>query len=161
MVLPYIDMNPPWVYICSPCWTPLPPPSPSHPSLKCALSCSTYALQPLGGAQVFFYRASSIHKGKIEKVSKESQRPNEVSRTGLLVNNWKGLWVELNWSKPSLSLLSLGRFSSQLLVSLLESFVLLAFSSSRHVDISLASLLRPLYWECLSPEKQVPAIVLL
>ena len=32
LVLPYIDMNPPWVYICFPFWTPLPPPSPSHPS---------------------------------------------------------------------------------------------------------------------------------
>ena len=32
MVLPYIDMNPPQVYICSPSWTPLPAPSPSHPS---------------------------------------------------------------------------------------------------------------------------------
>ena len=32
MVLPYINMNPPWVYMCSPSWTPLPPPSPYHPS---------------------------------------------------------------------------------------------------------------------------------
>ena len=32
LVLPYIDINPPWVYMCSPSWTPLPPPSPSHPS---------------------------------------------------------------------------------------------------------------------------------
>ena len=32
LVLPYIDMNPPWVYMCSPSWTPLPPPSPSYPS---------------------------------------------------------------------------------------------------------------------------------
>ena len=32
LVLPYIDMNPPLVYMCSPSWTPLPPPSPSHPS---------------------------------------------------------------------------------------------------------------------------------
>ena len=32
LVLPYIDMNPPWVYICSSSWTPLLPPSPSHPS---------------------------------------------------------------------------------------------------------------------------------
>ena len=30
--LPYIHMNQPWVYMCSPSWTPLPPPSPSHPS---------------------------------------------------------------------------------------------------------------------------------
>ena len=32
MVLPYINMNPPWVYTCSPSWTPLPPPSLYHPS---------------------------------------------------------------------------------------------------------------------------------
>ena len=32
LVLPYINMNPPQVYTCSPSWTPLPPPSPYHPS---------------------------------------------------------------------------------------------------------------------------------
>ena len=32
LVLQYINMNLPWVYMCSPSWTPLPPPSPSHPS---------------------------------------------------------------------------------------------------------------------------------
>ena len=32
LVLPNIKMNPPQVYICSPSWTLLPPPSPYHPS---------------------------------------------------------------------------------------------------------------------------------
>ena len=32
LVLPYINMNPPQVYTCSPSWTLLPPPSPYHPS---------------------------------------------------------------------------------------------------------------------------------
>ena len=32
LVLPYIDLNLPWVYMCSPSLTPLPAPSPSHPS---------------------------------------------------------------------------------------------------------------------------------
>ena len=32
LVLPFINMNPPWVYKCSPSWTPLPPPSPYHSS---------------------------------------------------------------------------------------------------------------------------------
>ena len=32
LVLPNIEMNPPQVYMCSPSWTPLPPPSPYHPS---------------------------------------------------------------------------------------------------------------------------------
>ena len=31
-LLPYIDMNQPWVYMCSPTWAPLPPPSPSYPT---------------------------------------------------------------------------------------------------------------------------------
>ena len=31
LVLPYIDMILPWVYICSPSWTPLPPPSQTIP----------------------------------------------------------------------------------------------------------------------------------
>ena len=30
--LPYIDMNQPWIYMCSPSWTLLPPPSPSYTS---------------------------------------------------------------------------------------------------------------------------------
>ena len=30
--LPYIHMNHPRVFMCSPSWTPLPPPYPSHPS---------------------------------------------------------------------------------------------------------------------------------
>ena len=32
LVLPYIHMNLPQVYMCSPSCTPLPPPSPYHPS---------------------------------------------------------------------------------------------------------------------------------
>ena len=32
LVLPNINMNPPQVYMCSPSWTLLPPPSPFHPS---------------------------------------------------------------------------------------------------------------------------------
>ena len=32
LVLPHINMNPPRAYASSPSWTPLPPPSPYHPS---------------------------------------------------------------------------------------------------------------------------------
>ena len=32
LVLPYIDLNLAWVYMCAPSWIPLPTPSPSHPS---------------------------------------------------------------------------------------------------------------------------------
>ena len=30
--LSYIDLNQPWIYMCSPSQSPLPPPSPPHPS---------------------------------------------------------------------------------------------------------------------------------
>ena len=46
LVLPYINMNPPRVYTCSPSWTPFPPPSPPHPSgssLAPALSTLSHA----------------------------------------------------------------------------------------------------------------------
>ena len=32
LVLPNIKMNPPQIYMCSPSWTLIPPPSPFHPS---------------------------------------------------------------------------------------------------------------------------------
>ena len=46
LVLPHINMNPPQVYMCSPSWTLLPPPSLYHPSgsshctsSECPVSC--------------------------------------------------------------------------------------------------------------------------
>ena len=48
LVLPYTDMDPPWVYMCSPSWTPLPPPSPSlsiipAPALRSCIMHLTWA----------------------------------------------------------------------------------------------------------------------
>ena len=40
MVLPYINMNPPRVYMCSQSWTPLPPPTAYH--LSGSLPITTY-----------------------------------------------------------------------------------------------------------------------
>ena len=42
LILPYIDMNPSWVYLCSPSWTLLPPPSPSQPSGSSRCSSSEH-----------------------------------------------------------------------------------------------------------------------
>ena len=57
LVLPYINMHPPRLYTCSPSWSPLPPPSPYHPSgssqctsPKLPVSC----IEP-GLATHFFY----------------------------------------------------------------------------------------------------------
>jgi len=39
LVLPYINMHPPWVYTCSQSWTSIPPPSPYH--LSGSSQCSS------------------------------------------------------------------------------------------------------------------------
>lgn len=116
-------------------------------NLMCIFPCPAYSLQPLGSAQVFPYRGLLYPQGEDREGLQGESARNKVCRAGLLVKNWKGLWIELNWSKPSLSLFSLGHFCSQLLVPLLELFAPLTFSSSGHLHVSLASLLWPLYWE--------------
>ena len=58
VVLPHIDMNPPWVYMCSPSKTSLPPPSPSHPS---GLSQCTSPEHPISGIKPRLAIRFSIH----------------------------------------------------------------------------------------------------
>ena len=61
-VLPYIDMNQPWVYMYPPCpKSPLPPPSTSHPS---GLSQSTgfeYPVSCIELGMVIYFTYDNIH----------------------------------------------------------------------------------------------------
>ena len=59
--LPYIDLNQPWVYMCHPSQTPLPPPSPSYPfglsqctGFECPVSCIKLGL-------VIYFTYGNIH----------------------------------------------------------------------------------------------------
>ena len=63
LVLPYINMYPPQVYMCSPSWTPLPPPSPYRPSgssqgtsPKLPVSC----IEPESSVPSIFYWLDSL-----------------------------------------------------------------------------------------------------
>ena len=63
--LPYIDMNQPWIYMCSPSQSPLPPPSPSHPSAPLLVHPSTPApstclMRPIPDKQFVFNFCSFI-----------------------------------------------------------------------------------------------------
>jgi len=57
LVLPYINMHPPRVYICSPSWIPLPHPSPYHPSgsSQCTSSKDTVSCTETGLVVHFLY----------------------------------------------------------------------------------------------------------
>ena len=56
LVLPYIKMNPPQEYMCSPSWTLLPPPSPYHPSGSSQCTSSKHPVSCIepGLATLFF-----------------------------------------------------------------------------------------------------------
>ena len=61
LVLPYIDMNLPWVYTCSPFWTPLPPPSPSHPSGSSQCTSPEHPVSCIEPGLVIHFTYDSLH----------------------------------------------------------------------------------------------------
>ena len=54
LVLPYIDMNPPRVYVRSQTRTPLPPPSPQHPSGSSPCTSPKHAVSCLPSLRGYF-----------------------------------------------------------------------------------------------------------
>ena len=61
MVLPYINMNLPRVYTCSPSWTPLPPPSPYHPSGLSQCNCPKHPISCIEPGLVICFLYDIIH----------------------------------------------------------------------------------------------------
>ena len=61
LVLPYIDMNPPRVYMRSQTWSPLPPPSPQHPSGSSPCTSPKHAVSCIGQRLVIQFLHDSIH----------------------------------------------------------------------------------------------------
>ena len=63
MVLPYINMNLPWVNTCSQSWTPLPPPSPYHLSVipvhQPQASCTLYRTWTGDSFLIWYYTCFS------------------------------------------------------------------------------------------------------
>ena len=61
LVLPYIDMNPPRVYMRSQTWTPLPPPFPQHPSESSPCTSPKHAVSCIGHRLAIRFLHDSIH----------------------------------------------------------------------------------------------------
>ena len=61
LVLPYIDMNPPWLYMRSQTWTPFPPPSPQHPSGSSPCTSPKHAVSFIRHRLVIRFLHDSIH----------------------------------------------------------------------------------------------------
>ena len=61
LVLPYIDMNPPSLYMCSPSWIPLPPPAPFHPSGSSQCTSPEHPVLCIEPGLVICFRYDNIH----------------------------------------------------------------------------------------------------
>ena len=61
LVLPYIDMNLLWMYMCSPSWTPLPPPSPSHPSGSSQCTSPKHPVPYIEPGLVIHFTCDNLH----------------------------------------------------------------------------------------------------
>ena len=61
LVLPYIDMNPPRVYVSSQSWTPLPPPTPYHLSGSSPCTSPKHPVSCIEHRLVICFLPDSIH----------------------------------------------------------------------------------------------------
>ena len=61
VVLPFIAMNQPCVYMCSPSWTPLPLLSPSHPSGSSQRTSPEHPVSCIGPGLVICFAIDNIH----------------------------------------------------------------------------------------------------
>ena len=85
LVLPYINMHLPQVYMCSQSWTPLPPPSPYHPSgsSQCTSPKLPVSWIEPGLAIHFLYNIIYIWISS-----------NEVDETGAYYTEWSKLEIK-------------------------------------------------------------------
>ena len=79
--LPYIDMNLPRVYMCSPSWTPLPPPSPSHPSGSSQCTSPEHRVSCIEPGLAISFTYDNIHLSMLfSQIIPPSPSPTESKR---------------------------------------------------------------------------------
>ena len=77
LVLPNIEMNPPQVYLCSPSWTLLPPPSPYPPSGSSQCTSPKHPVSCIEPGLVTRFIHDIIH---VETVFRKKNRPGGITR---------------------------------------------------------------------------------
>ena len=79
--LPYFDMNRPWVYMCSPFWTPCPPPSLSHPSGSSQCISPEHPVSCIEPGLVICFTYDNIHISMLfSQITPPSPSPTESKR---------------------------------------------------------------------------------
>ena len=94
LVLPYIDLNPPWVYMCSPSWTPLPHPSPSHPSGSSQFTSPEHPVSCIEPGLAIHFTYNNFHVSMLfSHIIPPLPSPTESKRLFKWPNNQKKLLI--------------------------------------------------------------------
>ena len=81
LILPYINMNPPRVYMCSPSWTPLLLPSPYHPSGSSQCTSPKHPVSCIKSGLVICFSYDIIHVSvPFSQIIPPSPSPTESKR---------------------------------------------------------------------------------
>ena len=80
LVLPYINMHLPLVYTCSPSWTPLPSPSPYHPSGSSQCTIPKLPVSCIEPGLVIYFLYDIIHVLMHSSKSSPPPSPTESKR---------------------------------------------------------------------------------
>ena len=123
LVLPYTDMNPPWVYMCSPSWTPLTPPSPSHPSGSSQCTSPEHPVSCIEPGLAIHFTCDNSHVSMpFSHIIPPSPSPTESKRlfytsVSLLLSHIQGYCCHLSKFYKYAWVYSIGVFLSGLLHS--------------------------------------------
>ena len=123
LVLPYINMNLPWVYTCSPSWTPLPHPSLYHPSGSYQCTSPEYPVSCIKRGLVIHFTYDIIHVSMpFSQIIPPSPSPTESKRlfytsVSLLLSCIQGYCYHLSKSHIYVLVYCIGVFLSGLLHS--------------------------------------------
>ena len=123
LVLPYIDMNLPWVYMCSPSWTLLPPPSPSHPSGSSQCTSPEHPVSCIEPGLAICFTCYNLHVSvPFSQIIPPSPSPTEYKRlfytsVSLLLSRIQGYHYHLSKFHIYVLVYCIGVFLSGLLHS--------------------------------------------
>ena len=123
LVLPNIEMNPPQVYMCSPSWTLLPPPSPYHPSGSSQCTSPEHPVSCIKPGLATHFIHDSIHVSMpFSQIFPPSPSPTESIRlfytsVSLLLSRTQGYCYHLSKFHIYVLVYCIGVFLSGLLHS--------------------------------------------